>query len=438
MTHDVCGEFFGLMDRLGPFEPRPRVAVGVSGGPDSLALCLLLKAWTDRAGGALLALTVDHGLRHNAADEAVRVGSWLAARGIAHDVLRWEGDKPVSGIQAAARDARHRLLADRCRSEGILHLALAHHLEDQAETILLRFAKGSGPDGLAGMSPLRETGAVRILRPLLGMPRARLKAVLEAAGQPWIEDPSNRSAAYARVRLRTMADTLAKEGWTPAHAAETARRAGRTRSALEVATAQLLARAVEVWPEGCVLLRPEPIRAAPDDLALRVLGRCLASVGGARYQPRRDAVERFHRSFSGGAPPRGATLGGCRIMPRQDGRLLVAREPRSAVERIAIRGGATLRWDGRFLVTAPSGAGGVVAPLGAASCAGALPKHLERLPAVVRETLPVLLREGGAKSFPRFDFANGINPEEEAGTASAIRAVFAPPEPVAASAFVVV
>ncbi|WP_158044976.1 tRNA lysidine(34) synthetase TilS [Skermanella pratensis] len=209
MTHDVSGEFPGLMDRLGPFEPRPRVAVGVSGGPDSLALCLLLKAWADRSGGSLLALTVDHGLRHNAAEEAVQVGSWLAARGIAHDVLRWEGSKPASGIQAAARDARQRLLADRCRSEGILHLVLAHHLEDQAETTLLRFAKGSGPDGLAGMSPLRETGAVRILRPLLGMPRARLKAVLEAAGQPWVEDPSNRSAAFARVRLRAMADTLA-------------------------------------------------------------------------------------------------------------------------------------------------------------------------------------------------------------------------------------
>lgn len=436
MSQGFPGDFFDLMDRLGPFEPRPRVAVGVSGGSDSLALCILLEAWANRSGGSLLALTVDHGLRHNAAAEAVQVGVWLAARGIAHDVLRWDGEKPAAGIQAAARDARHRLMADRCRSEGILHLALAHHLEDQAETTLLRFAKGSGPDGLAGMSPLRESGPVRILRPLLGTPRARLKEILESAGQPWIEDPSNRSAAYARVRLRAMADALAGEGWTPAHAADTARRAGRSRAALESATARLLAEAAEVWPEGCVLLRPDPIRAAPDDLALRALGRCLASVGGARYQPRRDAVERFHGSLLEGAPPRGATLGGCRIIPRRDGRLLVAREPRAAGERIATRGGTTLRWDGRFLVTVPPGSGGIVARLG--PVAGAVPKHLERLPAVVRETLPVLLREDGAKDFPRFDSANEFSIKDEAGTGPAIGAVFAPPEPVSASAFVVV
>ena len=436
MTRNLAGDFFDLMDRLGPFEPQPRVAVGVSGGPDSLALCILMKAWTDRVGGILLALTVDHGLRHDAAAEAAQVGGWLAARGIDHDVLRWEGAKPAAGIQAAARAARHRLLADRCRSEGILHLALAHHLEDQAETVLLRFAKGSGPDGLAGMSPLREAGSVRILRPLLGLSRSRLRDLLEAAGQPWIDDPSNRSDAFARARLRAMADLLAGEGWAAARAADTARRAGRSRAALEAATARLLGEAAEVWPEGCVLLRPDPVRSAPDDVALRALGRCLASVGGARYQPRRDAVERFHRSLSDGAPPRGATLGGCRIMPRGDGRLLVAREARAADERIVTGGGAALRWDGRFLVTVPSGAAGTVAALGRRT--GALPKHLERLPAVVRETLPVLVREDGAVGFPRFDFANEFNIQDESETGTAIGAVFAPPEPVSASAFVVV
>ena len=95
----MIAEFTRLMDRLGPFEPAPRVAVGVSGGADSMALCLLLKAWTDSRNGSLLALTVDHGLRQNAADEAMQVGSWLKARGIGHDVLRWDGAKPASGIQ---------------------------------------------------------------------------------------------------------------------------------------------------------------------------------------------------------------------------------------------------------------------------------------------------------------------------------------------------
>ena len=230
----MIAEFTRLMDRLGPFEPAPQVAVGVSGGADSLALCLLLKAWTNSLGGSLLALTVDHGLRHDAAVEAVQVGFWLKERGIEHDVLRWEGAKPASGIQAGARDARYRLLTERCHAEGILHLALAHHREDQAETVLLRFAHGSGVDGLSGMSALRETGSVRFLRPLLSTSRDRLRAFLTEVGQPWVEDPSNQSPAYARARLRGMAEVLSGEGWSAERAADTARRLGRARSVLEI------------------------------------------------------------------------------------------------------------------------------------------------------------------------------------------------------------
>ncbi|KJB89963.1 tRNA lysidine(34) synthetase TilS, partial [Skermanella aerolata] len=223
----MIAEFTRLMDRLGPFEPSPRVAVGVSGGADSMALCLLLKSWTEDRSGSLLALTVDHGLRQNAADEAIQVGSWLKARDVAHDILRWDGVKPLSGIQSAARDARYRLLTERCHAEGILHLALAHHREDQAETVLLRFAHGSGIDGLGGMAAVRETGSVRLLRPLLPVSRDRLRTYLTETCQSWVEDPSNQSPAYARVRLRGMADILAREGWSTARAADTARRLGR-------------------------------------------------------------------------------------------------------------------------------------------------------------------------------------------------------------------
>src|SRR4051794_25508676 len=252
------------MDRLGPFEPSPRIAVGVSGGADSLALCLLLKAWVHSRGGSLIALTVDHALRQSAATEAMQVGSWLKEHGIEHDVLRWEGGKPASGIQSAARDARYRLLTDRCHAEGILHLALAHHREDQAETVLLRFAHGSGVDGLSGMAAVRETGSVRFLRPLLSTGRDRLRAFLTEAGQPWIEDSSNQSPAYARARLRGTAEMLSREGWSAERAADTARRLGRARSALEIAAARLAAAAVDLWPEGCVLLRPDLLRDTED------------------------------------------------------------------------------------------------------------------------------------------------------------------------------
>ena len=152
-----AAEFAALLDPLGPFEPAPLLAVGVSGGADSLALVLLADRWARARRGSVLALTVDHALRDGSAAEAAQVGHWLAARGIAHEVLRWDGPKPATAIQETARAARYRLLGQRCAGTGILHLLLAHHRDDQAETVLLRRAQGSGRDGLAGMAAIRET-----------------------------------------------------------------------------------------------------------------------------------------------------------------------------------------------------------------------------------------------------------------------------------------
>lgn len=167
-------EFAALMEPLGPFERPPRLAVAVSGGADSLALTLLADEWARSRGGAVLALTVDHGLRPEAADEARMVGRWLAARGIAHAILHYRGERPVANIQARARALRYRLLLDRCRAEGVVHLLIAHHREDQSETVLLRLGRGSGVSGLAAMRPIMEMPEARILRPLLSIPRARL------------------------------------------------------------------------------------------------------------------------------------------------------------------------------------------------------------------------------------------------------------------------
>jgi len=173
-------EFTTLMAALGPFERNARVAVALSGGPDSMALCVLADAWARRRGGRVVALTVDHGLRSDSATEAAVVGGWMGTLGIAHQVLAWEGTKPRSGVQAKARAARYELLTGWCRRAGILHLVLAHEMEDQAETILMRLTRGSGRHGLAGMSAVSETSGVRILRPLLGVGRERLTATLRA------------------------------------------------------------------------------------------------------------------------------------------------------------------------------------------------------------------------------------------------------------------
>src|SRR5215472_14255742 len=121
------------LDRLGAFERRPRLAVAVSGGADSMALALSAAAWARHRGGAITALTVDHRLRPESTGEARQVGAWLTARGIAHETLVWEGPHPTGDIQAAARTARYRLLEAWCAQHGVLHLLTAHHREDQAE-----------------------------------------------------------------------------------------------------------------------------------------------------------------------------------------------------------------------------------------------------------------------------------------------------------------
>lgn len=146
-------EFAAAMAPLGPFEREPRLAVAVSGGPDSMALLLLAQEWAAARGGRVSALTVDHGLRAELSAEAAQVAQWAGLLGVSHVALTWIGDKPTADIQAAAREARYCLLEEWCAASGVFHLLLAHHRDDQAETFLLRLARGSGLDGLAAIAP---------------------------------------------------------------------------------------------------------------------------------------------------------------------------------------------------------------------------------------------------------------------------------------------
>ena len=170
------------MAALGPFEPAPRLAAGVSGGADSMALALLADAWARERGGSLLALIVDHGLRATSAAEAAETAARLGGRGIAARVLTIAGLAQGPALAERARTARFHALIAACAAEGILHLLLGHHAADQAETVLIRALGGSGPAGMAGMASLVETPMVRILRPLLGTAPADLRATLIAAG----------------------------------------------------------------------------------------------------------------------------------------------------------------------------------------------------------------------------------------------------------------
>jgi tRNA(Ile)-lysidine synthase len=430
--------FAALMAPLGPFESHPLLAIAASGGADSLALCLLADAWARERGGAAIGLTVDHGLRREATAEAARVGSWLAARRIRHHILTWRPPAGLRNVQAAARAARYELLLRWCASAGCLHLLTAHHREDQAETLLLRLARGSGLDGLAGMASCRETIACRLLRPLLAVPRARLASSLREAGQDWIEDPSNRDESYARVRLRASAGLLAREGLSPARLAATARHLGRARAALEDGITRLLARAVRLHPAGFAELEVGHLAEVPPEIALRALARIAATIGGADHPPRLDRLERLYRALRGGLAA-GRTLAGCRFL-RWRGAIVVSREAAAAQAPRALHPGLTLCWDGRFAVTLAADAppGLTVGALGAAGFGrnGAASSGRPALPPTARATLPALHDLVGVAAVPHLNY---LRPDfARSAPNGTVTVAFRPRWPLAAPGFTVV
>ena len=409
--------FEKIMADLGPFERRAHVAVGVSGGADSLCLALLAGRWAAQRGGQVSALSVDHGLRPESKAEVAQVGKWLRPKGIDHHVLNWRGAKPATGVQAAARDARYRLMGDWCRKAGVLHLLVAHTEDDQAETFLLRLGRGSGWEGLAAMAAVRETPDVRILRPLLGVAKTDLQAALGACGQDWTEDPSNRDQTFARVRVR---QAMRDGGLEAAVLARSARRFGRARQALETSVAQVLARSTRLHPAGFAVLRPREIFSASDEVGLSALGRVVAAVGGNSFPPRLENLERLHKELvcaaAGDHGFPGRTLGGCRVVTgtgRHRGELLICREARGLPEPMPVEACQRMLWDRRFQVRFKDFVSGAVhrprlealGEQGWLEFIGQCPeKRTCEIPAPARPALPALFDEKGLLSAPHLGF----------------------------------
>ena len=268
------------------------LVLAVSGGPDSTALLVLAARWAGalkkRRGRAptLLAVTIDHGLRRESAAEAAAVKALAKRYGVGHRTLRWRGAKPKTGLQEAARLARYALLAQAAVREGYEHVLTAHTLDDQAETVLFRLARGSGLSGLAGMahaSPLPAAGAASIflVRPFLAVSKARLVVTLEASGIPYSEDPSNRDPRFARVRLRAVLPALAHEGLDARGLARLAARVRRAEGTIEFAVAAARAAlAPGAWrAHGPITFETERFGDLPAEVGLRLLGRAIAHAG---------------------------------------------------------------------------------------------------------------------------------------------------------------
>ena len=194
---------------LAPLRRFPRVALAVSGGPDSLALMQLAARLRAEFGVSLTVLTVDHGLRESSGEEAAMVGRQAAALGLPHAILTWaSGESRAASLQARARAARYDLMAAYCHAHDIQVLVTAHHLDDQAETFLMRLKRGSGLDGLAAIPERGAWAGIAVLRPLLDVQKARLVATLREADVRFVCDPSNHDPRFERARVRGSRDAL--------------------------------------------------------------------------------------------------------------------------------------------------------------------------------------------------------------------------------------
>ena len=401
---------------------------------------MLAAPWVAGRGGTLTALVVDHGLNDGAAAAAKRTMTWLAARGIAAVGLRWEGPKPKAGVQVAAREARYRLLGEWCAANGVLHLLTAHHRNDQAETLLLRLAAGSGFDGLAAMPPVQETRWGRILRPLLRVDPTRLRTTLASSGQGWIEDPANADPAFARVRLRRSAEALAREGLTSHRLSVTASRIAAAREVLESETAALLARCVSVFPAGYALMDRAAFAAAPWDLSRRALERILGCIGGRHHPPRHVRLAPLLHALRSVGALKPRTLGGCAVRPA-GAAVLFVREAGAIRETTPVVPNGQALWDGRFRVVFSGGAARRdrtrLRALGEAGWRE-VRDRLDRpssMPDRARRALPAVYDDDGVLEVPHLGYRR--NPEL-GGDPVIARLAFAPTRPLAATEFAVV
>ena len=376
LAADTSHALSGIFDGLTGFS---RVAVAVSGGSDSMALLRLVERWHTQPNGPreIYALTVDHGLRPESADEARQVAMWCDAFKIPHQILQWSGDKPATGIQAKARSARYDLMSQWCRDAKVPVLMTAHTADDQAETVAMRRERTSTDRSLAAIWPENEWRGVKLLRPLLGERRESLRDFLTGISQVWLEDPSNQNRSFERIRVR---DSLPDQDIEPLrHLAEAAQlRVGLA----DVARRAFLLEHMTVDDYAVLRLPRVALLAESGDLRIDILSWALA-VGGDGQTPERSIVAAIARWLEEGRENRRSANGA--IVSARRHVVEVMREPARLRSRfVAVPAEGHVMFDGRFTVTAPVGA--TVGSMG-------LPPMLKRpkdVPALAFSALPVV------------------------------------------------
>lgn len=333
-----------VRDAFAPMPPE-KLAVAVSGGGDSVALLHLLAEWARDGGPVLHAVTVDHGLRPESAAEARGVAAQCRTLGVPHDTLHWQGWDGTGNLMDAARRARIRLIADWARARGIEAVALGHTMDDQAETFLMRLARGSGVDGLAAMAAHRLSNGITWERPLLGVRRAELRHYLTSRRVSWVDDPTNDDASFDRIKARQALELLVPLGITLDRIGSTVFMMSVAREALQAAAARL-ARTISRDEAGMVVVEKHALAMEPCETGLRFLAEAVRWVSLSDYRPRLETLKDVHADV---VSQQKRTLSGC-ILTSDATHIRITREPRAVA---SLTSPTDQPWDKRWRLSGP-------------------------------------------------------------------------------------
>ena len=368
--------------------PVQKIAVAVSGGADSLCLACLAQEWANARGISLTALTVNHGLRENAAQEAKSVSKQMRALGIQHRILNWTGEKPTTRIEEKAREARYALLCDFCRQKKIPVLLLAHHRGDNIETFFLRLAKASGLTGLAGMHPFKKREDILLVRPLLDVSKEQIIQFLTRRQIHWIEDPMNQNPLFERVYWRKQWPTLEKMGLNPDYLQRTLARLRRADRALQQMSMSAFQHLVHVDNRGFAQIPLPAFDQLPDEIQIRLLLRLIPLIGDSGKPVSLEKLESILQT-----KPARATLGMCYVIRHKQG-LFIAKEATRMPKPLALKKGIWTTWD-RFIVRS------------------SVPARIEHrtkreakcpFPWLVQQSFPIIRDKKGLEIYPHLDY----------------------------------
>lgn len=307
---------------LGAINSNINIAVAVSGGADSLALCFLFDKLVKEHGGNFCCVTIDHQLRRESSSEAQKVNEILNYHNIKHYILPWIGEKPKANIQENARIARYKLLADFCKQHSIGYLATGHQKNDQAENFIIRLEHGSGIYGLSGIPQMTDLNGVTVIRPLLKFSKEELQGFLVSEGIKWIEDPSNQNEHFARVRIRKV---LSQYPGFIDKIATASINLSRAKEVVEYMLQNSLNDLVNYPQSNIATFSFDKFNQLPQEIKFRMLAKLLQEIGGNLKPARGERIENLIAKIQAGLAFKASTLAGCLIKRKRE-QIIITRE----------------------------------------------------------------------------------------------------------------